>query len=272
MRFLDLFIFSLVALLPATRRSAVEIAVVYNNVPGIPGFPTDWGLSCAVKAAGKFILFDTGSSPALLRGNLERLGFRPGDIDAVVLSHRHLDHCGGITAVLRAGLTIYIPASFPPSVRSRLAAAGAEVVEVEQPVAIAEGVWSTGEVPGPIPEQGLVVESPRGLIVLVGCSHPGVEKMVGRALSFHRKPVYLLTGGFHLRGAPAADVQVVIDGLKTLGVKKIAPNHCTGAVATDLFKKAWGEDFLRLGAGDSFVVESPWTGAVPSVPGRDSAD
>jgi 7,8-dihydropterin-6-yl-methyl-4-(beta-D-ribofuranosyl)aminobenzene 5'-phosphate synthase len=56
-------------------------------------------------------------------------------------------------------------------------------------------------------------------------------------------------GGFHLTGASESTILSIIEQLKALGVKKVAPCHCSGDLARKLFKEEFGEDYLEVGVG-----------------------
>lgn len=238
-------------MLPGVHVMASEVTVAYNNIPGVTSFVADWGLSFLIRDGEGVILFDTGGNPAVLIKNLQLLGVDASEIDLVVLSHYHRDHCGGLEAILRPGLTVFLPPSFSARFKDSLKARGARVIEVEDPRRIRDGVWSTGEISGAIPEQSLILRTSRGLVILTGCSHPGVAKICRRAREILREDIYLVAGGFHLSGASRGEIQEVIEELKAMGVRKIAPNHCTGSNATRMFEKAWGRNFIHLGVGES---------------------
>jgi 7,8-dihydropterin-6-yl-methyl-4-(beta-D-ribofuranosyl)aminobenzene 5'-phosphate synthase len=100
-----------------------------------------------------------------------------------------------------------------------------------------------------IPEQALIVETAEGLVVITGCAHPGIDLIAAQATRQTGREIYLLAGGFHLSGASDRRVRDLISRLKKLDVKKVAPSHCTGKRATELFRDAWGEDFIESGLG-----------------------
>ena len=232
-----------------------EIKVVYNNIPGSPRFESAWGLSYLIRGGKWNILFDTGGDPDLLTRNLKRAAVGPEEINAVVLSHYHQDHCGGLEAVLKPHLPVFLPYSFPPGFKRGLRNRGIQVVDVKEPVRIAPGVWSTGVLEGHIPEQSLLVKTASGLVVITGCSHPGVENICLRAHSLFPGNIYLVTGGFHLGAASPEKVSRIIKELKVLKVEKVAPNHCTGSMAIRMFKEAWGDNFIHLGVGETCRID-----------------
>ena len=100
-----------------------------------------------------------------------------------------------------------------------------------------------------IKEQALIVDTAEGLIVITGCAHPNVADMAEQAQVYLGKDIYLLMGGFHLGGRSDAEIQAIIQRLQALGVKKLAPSHCTGDKAMRMFHEAWGDDFIEGGLG-----------------------
>ena len=85
---------------------------------------------------------------------------------------------------------------------------------------------------------------------MTGCAHPGVVNLVrGAKSNFPNEPVYLVIGGFHLRGMQSGEIITVIESLKGLGVQKVAPCHCSGDAARALFKKAYGDNYIEVGVG-----------------------
>lgn len=107
-----------------------------------------------------------------------------------------------------------------------------------------------------IREQALILDTAKGLIVITGCAHPGVVKVVTRAKQVLNRDAYLAVGGFHLKGMSASEIQAIIIMLQEMGVKKVAPSHCTGEVAMALFRQIWGDDFLEGGLG-AIIEASP---------------
>jgi len=172
----------------------------------------------------------------------------------VVLSHAHSDHTGGLGALLDAfpaaavRPTVYVPAAFPASfkrgMRSRT-----RLVEVTGPREVAGGIHTTGEVGAGLVEQALVVETREGTVVVTGCAHPGVVEMVRRAREQLEGPVAWVVGGFHLGGAPETRIAGIIQELRGLGVRRVAPCHCTGDRAREMFAAAFADAYAAAGAG-----------------------
>ena len=89
----------------------LRLHIVFNNVPYKAGLGTGWGFSCLIEGLAETVLFDTGGDGDILLANIQQLGLDVGVVDAVVLSHIHTDHTGGLDAVLAHNpeLTVYLP-------------------------------------------------------------------------------------------------------------------------------------------------------------------
>lgn len=253
--------------LPAPRRglsrgaepgikNGFRLDVVVNNIPGRSGFATGWGNAFLIRGGGACVLFDTGCEGPLLLGNLKKLGVSPGKIGVVVLSHNHWDHTGGLWALLACSgkVRVFMPAMFPEAFRKKVRAAGGLVVSIKGPRKIAEGIYSGGQLRGRKWEHALVLKSSAGPVLITGCAHPGIVSVAERCAKLFGKP-YLLAGGFHLKDSSAAQIGAVIARLRRLGVRKVAPNHCTGALAIKKFRAAWGRDFIKAACG--FSIKTP---------------
>jgi len=172
-----------------------------------------------------------------------------------VLSHIHHDHTGGLKGFLdrNSAVQVYLPASFPDDFKRDVRKSGAEIVEVKGRCEICEGLYSTGEMNGGVREQSLICETPRGIVVITGCAHPGIVRIVEEA-GKTGEDIYLVMGGFHLGGKSSEVLQNIVDRFKELGVAKVCPCHCTGGDARELFLKAYGENCILGGVGSRLEV------------------
>jgi 7,8-dihydropterin-6-yl-methyl-4-(beta-D-ribofuranosyl)aminobenzene 5'-phosphate synthase len=234
-----------------STRAEVTVITIYDNYQHDPNLKTGWGFSCLVEADGMKLLFDTGGEGSLLLENMEKLGIDPKEIDAVVLSHSHGDHTGGLDDFLKAGseVKLYLLKSFPHSFKKKVESSKAEIVEVSGSVAISERVNTTGELGTSIKEQSLMVKTSKGLVVITGCAHPGILNILKHAKKITGEDVYLVLGGFHLLDRSETQLKEVIKGFRELGVKKVAPCHCSGEQTRTLFQKEYKEDFIANGVG-----------------------
>jgi 7,8-dihydropterin-6-yl-methyl-4-(beta-D-ribofuranosyl)aminobenzene 5'-phosphate synthase len=238
-----------------TGRDDITLTVAYGNNRYDPQLRTDWGFSSLIQRGDVVILFDTGGSGDILLSNMSQLGLDAMEIDHIVLSHGHGDHTGGLGALLAMGIqpVVWVPRSFPATFKERVRST-TEIREVSGPVTVADGIHSTGELGSAIMEQSLVLESDRGLVLITGCAHPGIVETAARVKELHAGELYLVLGGFHLGGKSQGELQQIASQLKDLGVKKVAPCHCTGAEATRLLAEEWGADFVSCGAGRAIAV------------------
>ena len=231
----------------------MTLTIVYDNNEHDPRLKTEWGFACLVEFGDHTILFDTGGDGSTLLGNMDKLELDPRRIEAVVLSHIHGDHTGGLDDLLAMhnDVTVYVPRSFPDSFKMQVQAAGAELVEVSEPVEIVPGVNSTGEVKDGIIEQALVMTSAQGLVVPSprGCAHPGIVRMVEQ-----EGTTLPVLGGFHLGGKSKAQISRIVADFRRLGVQKAAPCHCSGDKARELFAEEYGDDYVLNGVGWKMAI------------------
>lgn len=240
------------------KMKKVTFTIAYNNIPYRKDLKTSWGMSCYIEGLEKNILFDTGGDGEILLYNMKKLGIDPKRIDVIVLSHIHADHIQGVWEILKIkpGILVYIPSSFPQDLKDRLKSSGAKVIEIKEPLKICKGVWSTGEMGEFIKEQSLIIDTPKGIIVLTGCAHPGIVSIVDKAERMLRRDrAYLALGGFHLMAYSNEEIKRIINGLKKLNVEKVGPSHCTGGEAIELFRRAWGDNFIDMGCGREITIQ-----------------
>jgi 7,8-dihydropterin-6-yl-methyl-4-(beta-D-ribofuranosyl)aminobenzene 5'-phosphate synthase len=215
-------------------KGKISIIDIYDNYQVNPNLITAWGFSCIVRTPTKDVLFDTGGDSSILLSNMERMDIDPKDIDIVVMSHIHGDHLGGLNGFLEKNkdVKVYIPSSFPNSIREKIKSHGAEYQNVNDSVQISDKVWITGRLGTWIKEQSLVLDTKKGTVVITGCAHPGIVNIIKKAKQIlPNKDIYLVMGGFHLLSTPNLKLKSIIEELRDLGVKKVAPSHCSGDVS-----------------------------------------
>jgi len=199
----------------------VKITILYDNNAN-PGLKSGWGFSCLVDS-GQKILFDTGDSGEKLMYNFEKLNIDPKSVDKVVLSHNHWDHVDGLQGFqkLNHKAEVIYPKAF------------------SQLTEISTGIYSTGAL-GMFPkEQALVAGTEKGNIVVTGCAHPGLERILKTAKQLGA--IYGVLGGFHgfSKLEELEDIQL------------IGPCHCTQY--TNQIKQRYPAQFREIKAGS--VIE-----------------
>jgi 7,8-dihydropterin-6-yl-methyl-4-(beta-D-ribofuranosyl)aminobenzene 5'-phosphate synthase len=272
----------------AAAESEGKITILYDAFGTDPAMTKDWGFSALVEVAGKRILFDTGDNADIFSANVKAKGVDLTKLDFVVLSHRHADHMAGLSFVLSVNPTVKIyapkegfgifgsslPSSFyrkdeslapemryfegtPPEILKFGAAwRGAHFELIDQTTEIAPGITLialVSDAPGTkeLKELSLAVNTPNGMVLIVGCSHPGIERIVEAAAAINPK-IYFVAGGFHLVVAPDDMIARVVTALKDkFKVENIAPGHCTGEPTFAALKAAFGDRYLYAGLGTS---------------------
>lgn len=238
--------------LPTIAEPAEEMSltIVYDNNAYDPRLRTAWGFACWLQRGDTCLLFDTGGDASILLGNMDILGLDPQDIDVVVLSHIHRDHTGGLMGLLATGARplVYLPVSFPGQFKSGLREL-VTVHEVSEAQEILPGIHTSGEMGTDIREQGLVVQTNQGLVVITGCAHPGIVEIVRQAQAVFDDETYLVLGGFHLGSSSVSKIREVCAAFRQLGVQKLAPCHCTGEQAMRIFATEFGDNYMHCGVG-----------------------
>ena len=285
-RFLPVMASLLLALAhTASAQEAGRITIIYDAFGAPSSLVKDWGFAAFVEYGGKRILFDTGNNAKIFEHNVKQLGIDLTRLDAVVISHRHGDHTTGLTYLLEVNsdFKIYAPregAFFkgagnpgffkphpglplelryfegkPPERRTSgtpWEKGNFEIVTKTTEIFPGFFVLTTqSEKPGTIEmnEVSLAIRTPKGLAVVVGCSHPGVEKILEAAAKIDSR-LYTVTGGFHLVLNPQEEVQRVASILHdSLKIERVAPGHCTSELGFAVFLDRFKERFDRAGLG-----------------------
>ncbi len=124
-------------------------------------------------------------------------------------------------------------------------------MKVDSPRRIAPGVRSTGELRGPPKEQSLVLSTEKGLVVITGCAHPGIVRIVRRARDLEGDDLHLVMGGFHLGGASDEELRNIVESFREMGVEKVSPTHCSGDRCRDSSRRSTGRTTSPTARGPS---------------------
>jgi 7,8-dihydropterin-6-yl-methyl-4-(beta-D-ribofuranosyl)aminobenzene 5'-phosphate synthase len=270
----------------ATARATGRAIILYDAFGNSEHLKRDWGFSVLIEYSGKKFLFDTGNNAKIFAANAHAMSVNLKDLDFVVISHRHGDHTSGLNYLLKVNPKIKICApaesfgvfgstlpkglyksvdTLPDSMRyfdgeaPRAFSSGspwpeANFVWVDNPMEVAPGIFlipTVSKVTGTLElrELTLAINTPRGLALVVGCSHPGVEEILSAASDVNSH-VHMLLGGLHLAKTPDPEIErlanALHDGWK---IDRIAPGHCTGEPAFSKLKQVFGDSYLYAGLG-----------------------
>jgi len=209
----------------------MRITIIYDNTAFRKDLQADWGFSALIEAKNTpKILFDTGGNGRILLSNMEKLRINPSLIEEVFISHLHFDHTGGLSEFLKVAniIKIYTPSSL-----------GLEnEIALKQPQKIHENVFSTGELDGI--EQSMGVETGKGIVLIVGCSHPYMGHILDSAKQFGK--IYGIVGGMH----GFSEFELFQD------LELICPTHCTQHKAE--LKKIYPQKYIEGGAGKMIEI------------------
>jgi 7,8-dihydropterin-6-yl-methyl-4-(beta-D-ribofuranosyl)aminobenzene 5'-phosphate synthase len=274
------------------QTSAGQITVLYDAFGNTSTMKKDWGFSALIEYGGKRILFDTGNNAEIFAHNVEAKGIDLKQLDFAVVSHRHGDHTSGLNHLLKVNpaVKIYAPQenfgvfgaalpgtfyrrneSLPPEMRY-FDGRPPETLRFGSPWPESNFTWitkTTEVAPGfhlillngtwgvdlEVKEISLAIDTPDGIVLVVGCSHPTIEKIVEAAKSAINKPIHLVLGGTHL--LPAKDDQIgsiAVSLRDNWNVRYLAPVHCTGEPAFAILKETFGDRYIYAGLGTTVLL------------------
>jgi len=224
----------------------LKLTVINDNVPG-KGLINEWGWSILAESEKWIFLFDADTDPQVIEHNSKALGIDLKKLNFAVLSHWHGDHYGGFEYLGRVsrGLKVYVP----PGETGLLEGWGLKEEVVRQPMKLAEDLWSTGPLGFFIKEQAVgVFVNGLGYVVIVGCSHPGADRLASKIAEITKGNIYMVVGGYH---EPPLSV---LDNLAKIS-KLICPAHCSGERAKEYVRRKHPEKYCEVRTGS--IIKLP---------------
>jgi 7,8-dihydropterin-6-yl-methyl-4-(beta-D-ribofuranosyl)aminobenzene 5'-phosphate synthase len=273
-----------------------RVTIIYDAFGKPSALERGWGYSALIEYGGKRILFDTGGQYQAFANNVKKLNIDLTRLDFVVLSHRHGDHTAGLAYVLQQNprVRIYAPeegGSFGTPLKGATAKAanrtvagipadlhyfdghhaetypvdppwpGANITLIDQPLEVAPGFYlfkTVSEVKGTMElnELSLAIDTPKGLAVVVGCSHPGIEKILEVAATQNPR-LYTVIGGLHLLDKPDQQVTQIVDNFQNKWkLDRVAAGHCSGEFAQSEMERVFGVRHDHSGLGETILLPS----------------
>jgi 7,8-dihydropterin-6-yl-methyl-4-(beta-D-ribofuranosyl)aminobenzene 5'-phosphate synthase len=266
-----------------------------------PALKTENGVSYLIETDKANVLLDLGFNrkgehPSPLLHNMQKLGKSFDNIDAIIISHAHLDHLGGLKeqrshqfsisqgAVKTPAIPVYAPARLAPS------AFNPQLSDIRlsaEPTEIAPGIYTIGVIPrhlflmGRVEEQALALRlAGKGIVLVIGCGHQKIQRIIERTHALFRDPIYAVIGGLHLpvngrtaferiqyvvgddhpphRGLSQKDVHAAIRSVQDADAQVVSLSpHDSSEWSLARFKAAFGERYVDLKVGQELKLTRP---------------
>jgi 7,8-dihydropterin-6-yl-methyl-4-(beta-D-ribofuranosyl)aminobenzene 5'-phosphate synthase len=273
-----------------------------NSVFDSIGALAEHGWAAWIETRSGNYLFDTGYKTLL--HNASFLGVDLTSADAILISHHHIDHTGGLLDAVgaitkepnRDRVDVYghqdlFKVSYSidpgrdaeyigiPHRRMALESAGANFRLARGWRQIADGIHLTGQIPrltnfeaddgslvyhnergelvtDPVmDDQSMVIETARGLFVILGCSHGGIINTLNYIDKKMGHDCFdTIIGGTHLGYAGEEQLGRTIEALLALPIGKLGVSHCTGCHAARRLASAFGERFFSCSVGQQIPI------------------
>lgn len=248
------------------RVSEVTVSNIFDFVAYEEGYYVGDGFSLFIETPEMTVLFDTpyndntyidGEKSVFV--NMKNMDVAPDDIDSIVLSHSHgsrsiKQFMSKTDGVVVHGLSdIYMT--------SKVSDGDGTYIINHKAKKLADGIYLTGPIEGSydaetILEQALVVVTDEGLLVFLGCSHPGIEVMLEHITElFKDEPIHMIYGGLHLRYMKEDELISYIELLEGYEVQSVALTHCSGKLLTEMIMAETDIETLPIGSGS--VIRLP---------------
>lgn len=242
-----------------TDLMSFRIRILFNDQARQTDLAIGIGFSALI---GDNLLFDTGNNGISLLANMEILGIDPMGINAVVISHDHWDHTGGLCDLLamKPGITVYGAPGFGEELKRKITLNDGVFIPCAEYRQIGPGILLTGEMPGYykgayLAEQAMVLETENGISIITGCAHPGIVNIVDRVTEhLSTENLYSIVGGFHMKHHTKEELKRVFDDLEARDIALFVPMHCTGEKAIRAFVNRFGEKTRTLKSGDILEI------------------
>lgn len=274
-----------------------KLTILAENRVSDPRLLAEQGLSIFVETENGNLLFDVGQTDAFLKnakeleidlksiqaavishGHYDHSGGLPHFIREIKQTEVicHPAACNKKYKVYTGGrLEIGVPWQ-----KSKLASMGATFTTKSHPYEVIPDVWISGEIPRNTKyekidekyqqrvlesyihdeihdDMALILNTKKGLIVLLGCGHAGPVNSLKHAMRvLDQKKIYALIGGMHLQHTSEERIKQVVNNIKKLNPRFIVPLHCTGFTAIQMMFQKFKNRVKLMNVGDSFDLDN----------------
>lgn len=232
---------------------SVKITILYDNRCDDCHLQEGWGFSAFIEHQENKILFDSGGDFAAFMANGDKLNLSYQEISHVLFSHRHWDHIAGFQEIVKKvseNASLYVPKTFPKALLKKAASHLKKIHVVSFFEQIAPNLYSLVLRGGFwLYEQALIIRMSSGIGVITGCAHPGIVHIVQEAQKRLSLDVAFVLGGFHMFSSSIKKRERVVKEFQRLGIRKVAPCHCSGDSLIQELEKAYGSSFVKIGTG-----------------------
>lgn len=220
----------------------LELAVVYDNDQERDDLTPSWGFSSFIKTPERSILFDTGADSAILLDNMDKMGLDPQEIQAIIISHTHSDHAGGLRKLLmiNSSASVYVPNL---GFKRKLENNKSRVFQIKDYKEIYPGISIINH----NNTQALVFDVENDMFIAVSRIPTKAIEMMKKAKELTGKDIHFLLGGFCLHDP--SEIERIINPLEKFGVRKIVICHCCGEMDEKILKEKFGENCIKAGVG-----------------------
>jgi 7,8-dihydropterin-6-yl-methyl-4-(beta-D-ribofuranosyl)aminobenzene 5'-phosphate synthase len=240
----------------------MKIVTLIENLVNSGGLVAEHGLSLYIESDNRKILFDTGQTGLILQ-NARKLGVSIEDVDALVLSHGHYDHAGGLYPFLKANskAKVYAKRSiFTPKYSDKKRFIGTSINEellkdrlfyVDEITELYKNVFIIPQIPIYYSvdthlkgffkkvddefsddefddELFMVLKETNQINIITACSHRGITNICTTAKEYFKLPSGLILGGFHMKDCTCEQYMHITNYFQHLQPQSIGVCHCTG--------------------------------------------
>lgn len=229
----------------------MKLKIIFDKEKIDDRFEGGWGIAYLLEDT----LFDTAEKFDYLLKNLKAFCISLDTIKNVVISHNHWNHRSGLWELLKLkkDLKVYGCSDFFQEFKDKLDPAN--FIEITNFSQISKDIYSTGPFKtlykaDPVLEQALIVKTKKGISIISACSHMSLIELINRAkFLFANEKINFLIGGFHLIDTDNRLIEYIVKEIKNMGIKKVAPGHCSGYEAVRMFKELYGNNFIEIKTG-----------------------